>query len=100
MNVINTLTRVLKSAKRAEEDEEERVVIRLKEADGTNTGLERSIIECADGSSVAEITRGIATSDLVWATWVQKRMREAIPNLEQRGFIRVENRQKSLRLCD
>ncbi len=98
MNVINTLARVLKGGKRT--DEEEQFLFRLKEADDTNTGLERSIIELADGSSVAEIIRRMATGDPVWATWIQKWMREALQSLEQRGFIRIENRPKSLRSCD
>ncbi len=98
MNVVNMLARVLKGGKRT--DEEEQFLFRLKEVDDTNTRLERSIIECADGSSVAEITRRIATGDLVWATWIQEWMREALQSLEQRGFIRVENRPKSLRSCD
>ena len=100
MNVVNTLARVLKGGKRTDEDEEERFVFRLKEADGTNTGLERRIIELANGSSVAEITRRMATHDPVWATWIQKWMREAFQSLEQRGFIQTENRPKSLRSCD
>ena len=93
MNVVNTLARVLKGGKRT--DEEDRFVIRLKEADDTNTGLERRIIECADGISVAEVTRRMATSDPVWATWIQKWMREAFQSLEQRGFIRIEHRPRT-----
>lgn len=92
MNVINTLARALKSGQRTDEDEEERFVFRLKEADGTNIGLERRIIELADGNSVAEITRRMATGDPVWATWIQKWMREALQSLEQRGFVRIEKR--------
>ena len=98
MNRISTSVRTLRGGQMMHEDD--RFVIRLKEADDTNTALERSIIECADGSSVAEITRRMATSDPVWATWIQKWMREALQSLEQRGFIRIENRPKSLRSCD
>lgn len=92
MNVVNKSARVLKGGKRTDEDEKDQFVIRLKEADDTNTGLERRIIEYADGSSVAEITRRMATTDPVWAAWIQKWMREALQSLEQRGSIRIENR--------
>jgi len=83
-----------------QEDEEDRFLFRLKEADDTNAGLERSIIECADGSSVAEITRRIAAGAPAWATWIQKWMSEALQSLKQRGFIRIETRRglKLLRL--
>ncbi len=94
MNLANTLTRVLKGRKRTDEDEEDRFITRLKEVDDTNTGLERRIIELADGSSVAEILRRLTEGlDQVWATWIKKHYMsdEAMQRLEQRGFIRVEN---------
>ena len=100
MNAVNVLAKVLKRNQKTREDAEERFIIRLKEADDTNTGLERRIIEHADGSSVTEIAHRIATGDAVWATWIQKWMHEALHSLEQRGFIRVENRPKTLNSCD
>jgi len=100
MNVVR-LARVLIGGQMTDEHEEERFVTRLKEVDYTNDRLERRIIEMADGNSVAEIllrlTEGL---DQVWATWIKKHLREALQKLEQRGFIRIENRPKSLRLCD
>lgn len=93
MNVVSTLARVLRGNQMIPEDKEERFVIRLKEADKTNDRLEQRIIELANGSSVAEIlcrlTEGL---DQVWATWMKKHVPEAMQKLEQRGFIRVENR--------
>ena len=103
MNVVNTIARVLKGGKRTDEDEEDRLVIRLKEADYTNDRLERRIIELADGNSIAEILRRLTEGlDQVWVTWIKKHYMsdEAIQRLEQRGFIRIENRPKSLRSCD
>jgi len=95
MNVVNTLARVLKGGKRTDEDEEERFLFRLKEADRTNTGLEQRIIELADGSSVAEISRRLRENgNGVWATWFEKWMPEAIQKLEQRGFIRIEHQRR------
>ncbi len=100
MNVVNPLTRLLKGGRRTNEGEVDQFLIRLKEADDTNTVLERNIIECADGSSVAEISRRMSTADPVWANWIQKWVREALQSLEQRGFIRIEKRPKSPGLCD
>lgn len=94
MNVVSTLAKILRGGQVMHENAEERFITRLKEADDTNTSLERSIIEWADGSSVAEITCRMATGDPVWATWIQKWMREALQSLEQRGFIQIENGQK------
>ncbi len=94
MNVVSTLARALKSGPTA--DEGERFVIRLKEADYTNDRLERRILDLANGSSVAGILRGLTEGlDQVWATWIKKHMPEAMQKLEERGFIRIENRPKT-----
>ena len=101
MNIVNTLARVLKGGRRMDGDKEDQFLFRLKEADDTNTGLERRIIKLADGSSVTEISRSLRENgNGVWSTWFEKWMPEAIQSLEQRGFIRIENRPKSLRSCD
>ncbi len=100
MNIVNPLVRLLKGSRGTNEGEEGQFLIRLKEADDTNTVLERNIIECADGSSVAEISRRISTGDPVWTAWIQKWTGEALQSLEQRGFIRIEKRPKSPRSCN
>lgn len=101
MNVVSRLARALRGCEMLYKDAEERFVIRLKEADYTNDRLERRIIELADGCSVAEILRRLTEGlDQVWTTWIEKHAPGALQVLEQRGFIRIENRPKSLRSCD
>lgn len=91
MNVVNTLARALKGGQMIEQDEEERFVIRLKEADYTNDRLERRSLDLADGSSVEVILHKLTEGlDQVWATWIKKHMPKTMQKLKQRGFIRLE----------
>lgn len=101
MNVVNTLARALRGGQMVYADAEEQFIIRLKEADKTNDRLERRIITLADSRSMAEILGALTEGlDQVWATWIKKHVPEAMHKLEQKGFIRVENRSKNLRSCN